>query len=77
MNYLKYLGGEKRMVRKAHKCSTWKRDRIRMVKALIKSTSMYDGYPTVETLKRFTNYSKTTKAAVIANYTRGAYDSLI
>lgn len=50
------------------KSTTWIRVRDRMIVALDKAEK-----PSVKTLKRFSKYSLETKAAVVANYTRGAY----
>lgn len=51
---------------------TWTRDRNRMVKALNRANANHDELSTA-VLNRFSKYSIATKAAVVANYVRGAY----
>ena len=52
----------------ATQSKTWARDRERMLVCLENSDS-----PSVAVLHRFKKYSAGTKAALVANYTRGAY----
>jgi len=55
----------------AHQSKTWKKDVTRMVAALDKLADPEEA--SVYTLRRFKKYSEGTKAAVVANWTRGSY----
>ena len=58
----------------ANDSKTWHRDRERMIYRIQQHDDSSER-PTIELLKAFKKYSDGTKAALLANYTRGAYET--